>query len=303
MRDGRVSVTAIKLARVQAYLGHDPEVAPLLAPGAAETTERLLLATGAMRPWMVRLYGRRGFHRMIDGMSNMFARGVSTRMGMRKRFVDDEVRSAIDRGAVQVLVVGAGFDTLCVRLAAEFPGVRWFEIDHPATHASKRAGVEAIGSARPNLILLAADLGQTDLEDVLRTTEDWDPRAPTVVVAEGVLMYLDRTAVERFFTVVRASTGAGSQVVFTWLECDAEGRANLGRFGWMTRGALQLMGESMQWCVAGEADLRAFLAALGFEYEPNPARFDLGIRYLQPAGLEAPGEAQPFEFMAVARAT
>lgn len=301
MRHGRVSRTAVKLARVLVYLGHDPQIAPLLPDGAAMMTERLLLATGGMKQWMIDLYDRRGFRRVLDRSSEVFAQGMIARMGLRKRFIDDEVRAAVQHGCTQVLVVGAGFDTLCVRLAAEFPSVGFFEIDHPATQASKQAGVEAIGGARPNLSSIAVDLGQTTLKDVLWASEQWDPQASTIVVAEGVLMYLERAAVERFFTDVRASTGAQSQVVFTYLECDRAGRAEVGRFGWMTRAALRMMGEAMKWCVADEAGLRDFLGELGFAYEPNAERFDLGVRYLQPAGLEAAGWAKPFEFMAVAR--
>ncbi len=300
MRHGRVSHTATKLARVLVYLGRDPKIAPLLPERAAMMTERLLLATGGMQQWMIDLYDRRSFHRVLNRVSEAMAKGMAARMGLRKRFVDDEVRAAIHLGFAQVLVVGAGFDTLCMRLAAEFPSVSLFEIDHPATHASKRAGVEAIGGARPNLVLLEADLGHTGLKDVLRVTEQWDPRVRTVVVAEGVLMYLQRTAVERFFTDVRVSTGRESRVVFTYMKCDRKGRADVGRIGWLTRTTLAWLGEALQWCVASEAELHDVLGALGFEYSPDPERFDLGARYLQPAGLERPGEAKPFEFMAVA---
>ena len=49
MRNGRVSRTAIKLARVQAYLGHDPKIAPLLADGAtAEATALALWASAGI---------------------------------------------------------------------------------------------------------------------------------------------------------------------------------------------------------------------------------------------------------------
>jgi methyltransferase (TIGR00027 family) len=295
-----VSQTATKVARMLVYLGYDPAIAPLLPSGAATMTERLLLATGGMRQWMVDLYRRRGYRRVLDRISEALARGLVARVGLRKRFVDDEVRAAIELGATQVLVVGAGFDTLCMRLAAEFPRVRFFEIDHPATHASKRAGVLAIEGERPNLVLLGADLGQTRLEDVLRATEQWDPRASTVAVAEGVLMYLEREAVERFFTTVRASSGPDSRVVFTYLKYDRQGKAELGRFSSLTHAALAMLGETMHWCVESEAKLRDFLGELGFEYEPDPERFDLGVRYLQPAGLEASGEAKLVSFMAVA---
>jgi len=55
----------------------------------------------------------------------------------RTAFFDRVVVSAIDRGVAQVVIGGAGYDGRAFRYAK--PGVRWFEVDHPATQADKRA--------------------------------------------------------------------------------------------------------------------------------------------------------------------
>lgn len=54
--------------------------------------------------------------------------------------MDDEVRAALAAGAIHVLVVGAGYDTLALRLAAAHPEVLFVEVDRPATLGKKRAG-------------------------------------------------------------------------------------------------------------------------------------------------------------------
>jgi hypothetical protein len=51
----------------------------------------------------------------------------------RKAFCERQVKDGIDGGATQILVLGAGYDTMGWRLAPEFSGVNFFEIDHPAT--------------------------------------------------------------------------------------------------------------------------------------------------------------------------
>src|SRR5210317_2104986 len=65
-------------------------------------------------------------------------------------------RNGIHVGAAQVLVLGAGYDTLGWRLAPEFPGVNFFEIDHPATALLKAKGIDEMGQ-RENLYLIAED--------------------------------------------------------------------------------------------------------------------------------------------------
>ena len=52
-------------------------------------------------------------------------------LAARTSFFDRTVVSAIDRGVRQVVVGAAGYDGRAFRYAK--PGVRWFEVDHPAT--------------------------------------------------------------------------------------------------------------------------------------------------------------------------
>lgn len=299
---GRPSHTAAKVARVFVFAGRYTRYAPLLPKGAAELAERLLLATGAMTPWMQRFYARPRNRRWIEQFAERFGPGQLARMALRKRFMDDEIRAALAAGATQVLVVGAGYDTACMRLAVEFPDRLFVEIDHPATSERKRAGVESLGAMRANLRLLSADLGETTLVDALAQIDQpaWDAEARTIVVAEGLLMYLERADVERFFAALHELTGLGSRVAFTYMKCDAQGRVYAGKAaGALTRASLKLLGEALRSCVADERELSELLRPLGWRYEPDPERFDLGTRYLVPAGIDDRDRADVFEYMAV----
>jgi O-methyltransferase involved in polyketide biosynthesis len=60
-------------------------------------------------------------------------RGQFEAFGHRKAFCERQVREGIGAGAAQILVLGAGYDTLGWWLAPEFKSVNFFEIDHPAT--------------------------------------------------------------------------------------------------------------------------------------------------------------------------
>jgi methyltransferase (TIGR00027 family) len=60
-------------------------------------------------------------------------------MQLRTRAIDDLVLAFAARGGRQIVLLGAGYDCRAVRLAPRLPGARWFEIDHPATQARKRA--------------------------------------------------------------------------------------------------------------------------------------------------------------------
>ena len=104
----------------------------ILPPGLTDATAKLLVESGAVGRGAVRFSGSQmavGIYLAFDWMLP----GQFEAFGHRKAFFEGQVRDAIDAGAKQVLVLGAGYDMIGWRLAPEFPDVQFFEIDHPAT--------------------------------------------------------------------------------------------------------------------------------------------------------------------------
>lgn len=215
MKSGRVSQTALKIGLIMIALNEKMEWKTRLPQSLAELTERLILAAGVpgygyrminlnKKPWSVRLY------EYFESKTPGTFEGI----GERKIFMNDQVLAAIKAGAKQVLVVGAGFDTLCLRLAPQFPRVEFFEVDHPATSTAKVKGVAQEGQPE-NMSLLAADLNKTPLSVLMKVAGRWDTSAQSVVVAEGLFIYLKEEAVRQVFREVAACTGLGTWVAFS----------------------------------------------------------------------------------------
>ena len=157
MQKDKPSRTAYKVALNIVTLGAKPGMDEVLPPGIVQATEKLLVASGVVGSrtvrWarskrMVSVY--EAFDWMLPGQFEAFAQ--------RKAFCERQVRDGIGAGAKQILVLGAGYDTMGWRLAPEFPGVSFYEIDHPATARLKKKGIETMGE-RDNLFLIAEDLG------------------------------------------------------------------------------------------------------------------------------------------------
>jgi len=134
--------------------------------------------------------------------------------GHRKLFMQQQVESAIAAGARQVLVLGAGFDTLCLRLAPQHRDVRFFEVDHPATSAAKARGASAEGQPE-NMILIAADLGASARSKVLSEHGRWDTSQFSVLVAEGLFLYLGDDEVRGLLREAAACAAPGSRIAFS----------------------------------------------------------------------------------------
>ncbi len=215
MKQGRISQTALKVAIAMLTLNVKDDWAQRLPPGLVEVSERLLLASGSpgygprlmrmsKQPWMIRVYQIQDL--MMPGQFEGF--------GHRKIFMQQQVEAAIEQGARQVLVVGAGFDTLCLRLAPQHSHVQFFEVDHPATSAAKARGV-ALEGQPANMIQIAADLGEQALSKVLSEDGRWQSAPPSVVLAEGLFQYLTDDEVRGLLREAAACTSPGSRFAFS----------------------------------------------------------------------------------------
>jgi O-methyltransferase involved in polyketide biosynthesis len=154
VRADRPSTTARLIAAATVFLSRDPRYRDLVPAGAAELCARFVSVEAVSRAplsWAVWLAERA----TVPGLMLHFM--------LRKRFIEDSVRASLAAGGRQVVVIGAGFDTLGARLAAEFPQARFIEIDHPATQAAKRLAIDERG----NLDFIAADLAEVRLQDAL----------------------------------------------------------------------------------------------------------------------------------------
>src|SRR5271166_5603828 len=65
----------------------------------------------------------------------------------RTRFVDEQVLAAIAAGVRQIVICGAGYDDSALRFRSD--GVRYFELDHPATQADKLRRLQSVAGQRP----------------------------------------------------------------------------------------------------------------------------------------------------------
>ncbi|TMH30125.1 MAG: class I SAM-dependent methyltransferase [Betaproteobacteria bacterium] len=144
MRADRPSSTAALIAAATVFLSRDRALARFVPAGAAEICARCLTAPQLLST-------RRGLRWLALAAERATIPGLLLHFMLRKRWIEQAVRGAIARGARRVVVVGAGYDTLAARLAPEFPGVRFIEVDHPATQAVKRVAVPSATRCRPRV--------------------------------------------------------------------------------------------------------------------------------------------------------
>ena len=125
----------------------------------------------------------------------------------RTAFFDRVVVNSIDRGVAQVVIGGAGYDGRAFRYAK--PGVRWFEVDHPATQADKLDRIARLGLATPQVRFIPADFTADPVAGPLLAA-GLDPARPALFLFEGVAVYLEPRENERVLAEFREVTPVGS---------------------------------------------------------------------------------------------
>lgn len=93
----------------------------------------------------------------------------------------------VDEPPAQVLVLGVGLDPKPVHLAR--PGQRWFVLDFPDMLQERARRFRAAGASLDHELPIAADLRHPSW-DYLALAAGLRPEQPTLVIAEGVSMYL-----------------------------------------------------------------------------------------------------------------
>lgn len=204
--------------------------------------------------------------------------GEFTYLQLRTCWLDDVVARFVSdlqgrRG--QLVILGAGYDTRCLRL--DLPGsIARFEVDAAGTQARKRKQTAVAGLDDTGVHYVTCDFATQDWLAQL-TAAGFDPKVPACFVWEGVCMYLPREVVVGTLSKV-CSLAPGSMIGFDCLE-----------EAWVMSPAMrkltQRAGEGMHFGLKAGTE-PAFVESMGLRCLDNLRRDTLVERYM-PKGMAA----------------
>ena len=279
MKADRASATALLIARGLLLAEATPSLRPLLLPDSVELTRRLLPA----RPFDFALR-QRWVRAALFAAERAFLPGIVLHWLARKCLLDAMALDALDIGCRQVVVFGAGLDTLAWRLQRAHPACACFELDHPATQVIKRRAFAHERDGRTPA-LLPADLLHASPAEALRTHPRFDARQPALFIAEGLLMYLPPDRVAELVREIAALAAPGSRFAFTFIEARTGRPLALHHGHRAIAWWLRWRGEPFRWGLH-RADAAAFAEAHGWRLLTLSTPDELRRRFLVPHGLE-----------------
>jgi methyltransferase (TIGR00027 family) len=282
MKEMTPSSTARVVAQGVLYTACDSRLASLVPPGVAEASLRFIEPQND-RATMLLAKMRSGSYRALLGMMERITiPGIALHYVLRKRYLEEITRDALQSGFVQVVVIGAGFDSLAFRLHREYPETRFIEIDHPATQRAKQVGLQALGGIGENLRLVPLDLIRNNLGCALVESGVFDPAMPALFIAEGLTMYLPESEVASILRLV-AGHGAASRIAFTFMDPRRDGALAFHNGTRIVDWWLRLKGEPFLWGIDRRA-LPGFLLANNLRMIAVANEETLRERYLRKKG-------------------
>jgi methyltransferase (TIGR00027 family) len=216
-------------------------------------------------------------HLVVDDRAVAAARAdenLQNTLRLRTRYIDDAVITFATRHASdepQVLLLGAGFDARAYRL--DVPAV-YFEVDFPATLDDKAALLAAHAPVRPRCAV-PVDLAERPFIEPLAEA-GFRTDHPTIVVWEGVSMYLDPVAAEDVIAQIGAATTAGGTLVADYAEMSWFKGTDLER---NTSAIADDLGRGGERLKAGVRDMHGTLAGNGFDVVDDVPVEELRPRY------------------------
>jgi methyltransferase (TIGR00027 family) len=280
MNKNKPSNTAIIVARNIAFVAAGAKTAHLVNGETARSNEALLNEVSRFSE----IARKRWFQRIFRSYEFLTIRGLALHQALRKLHIERIVRTSLAEGFEQIVILGGGLDTLALRLHREFPDVNFLELDHPATQNLKRETIRKLGLRRSNLNFLTIDFTEAALAASLTECPDYFPKAKTVFVCEGVLMYLSEPEVKRIFSCLKNQPAADLKFIFTFMEPDKAGRTNFRDASFVVRLWLKWKNEPFKWGL-DKICLSNFLTSQSFELKVLVTQKTFRRTYLSEKGL------------------
>jgi methyltransferase (TIGR00027 family) len=141
------------------------------------------------------------------------SRSLRAFIAVRSRYGEDQLAKAVKDGVRQYVILGAGLDTFAYR--NPHPGLRVFEVDHPATQQWKRERLQEAGIPIPHdVVFVAVDFERQTLSERLQQA-GFEASQPMFCSWLGVVPYLTKTAFELTLQFL-ASMPPSSGLVFDY---------------------------------------------------------------------------------------
>jgi methyltransferase (TIGR00027 family) len=215
--------------------------------------------------------------KLFAGYGERVGPGVLGFLAARCRYIDDYLQACLTAGIQQVVILGAGLDSRAYRFEALREHIKVFEIDHPATQQAKQDKLKRLfGELPSHVTYIPIDFDNETLQKLFEF--GYNNQLKTLFIWEGVVCYLQASAVDQTLEFVSKNSGPGSSIVFDYIYTYALTASR--KRGEITRmqSTSRYTGERLVFGIE-EGLIQDFLQARGYSHIVNVTSQDLERAY------------------------
>jgi methyltransferase (TIGR00027 family) len=225
-----------------------------------------------------------GLRQAMIAMTDKVGPGVMGSVYCRTRYIDDALQSALENGASQLAILGAGFDVHAYR-TNRIDEISVFEVDLPEIQHYKQDRIKKVLGETPSHVnFVPVDFEKQETEKEL-TAAGFRKDLMTFFIWEGVTQYLTAEAVDRTFEFFVKNGSAGSEVVFTYILQTVIDGTNRSVQNQKIISVAEKNGTPWLFGIS-PSDLRNYLGQKGLELLDEAGARDFRERYLDPVGRQ-----------------
>jgi len=286
LRANRASATAYLIAESAVFLSQNEVVKPLLQSKNIELSKKFADSRSFSNKLVYLAKQKKILRPFFIALENLVIPGIQLHYLVRKRRLEEIALDALAKDFKQIVIFGAGFDTLALRLHKNFPTIDFIEIDFPTTQAAKKSVIEEHQLANDNLKFISLDLTENSLSQTILAADYFRPNTKTLFVAEGLFMYLTESQIENLFDFVRQNGAKHSQFAFTFMERQANNRIAFRNSSKLVDFWLKMRGEPFR-SGFNPSELVEFLYKKDFTLESLDSAETFRRRYLTSPELQS----------------
>lgn len=143
-------------------------------------------------------------------------RPITAQVVARARYAEEKLAQAVSKGISQYVIIGAGFDSFCLRRPAFSAGLQIYEIDFPATQQIKQKRLMTIADLSPEGVeFLAVDLEKRTTTEALAISS-FKKEERAFFSWLGTVPYLSEETVFKVLRDLAAFAAQGSEIVLDY---------------------------------------------------------------------------------------
>ncbi|WP_413289090.1 class I SAM-dependent methyltransferase [Bdellovibrio sp. HCB337] len=271
MKQDSPSQTALLISKVM-YL-NSRQAPEYVVPATKEISEKHVQdenSSGLLRILLNSSLGRK----VLSWVQNTVLPGFTAHVQRRKWWIYDYTQKWSQKNPQgQLVIIGAGLDGLALEMSRRGSFQKVIEVDHPATQKAK---TELVNNSKIDFVPL--DLTTKSVKDLKALLVTG---APTLVVWEGVSMYLVEKDVQKFLQDLAETLSAKSELVWTYMVPDHESKIRFHYGAGLISWVLNIVKEPFVWGVPAEK-LGEFVKPCGWTLQKDIGTYEVPIPVSNP---------------------